>query len=92
MDYEKFITDPRKTIDFLEFVVNSVNMTISLPLEKVQKILKKETVTARELAKMVGILSASIPAVIPAPMHCRSLQTLKNHMRLLSNNHPINAG
>ena len=46
-------------------------MTIALSSEKVQKvvfearnILASETVTARQLARMVGILSSCIPAVV----------------------------
>ena len=60
-------------------------MSIALPQEKIQKIsertqslLLSPTPSAREIARMVGILSSCILAVMLAPLHYRALQATKN--------------
>ena len=86
INYEKSILEPTQRIEFLGFLVNSTDMTIALSPEKMQKffqeaqlILGSQTSTARQLARMVGILSSCIPAVIPAPLYYRNLQAVKNN-------------
>ena len=56
----------------------------SLPLDKVkgirkecQKVLENPDITIRELARLLGKLSASIQAVFPAPLHYRHIQAVK---------------
>ena len=75
---------PSQRITFLGFTIDSMEMTISLPEEKVKnttqealKMLQAQTVSARQLAHMIGVLSSSIPAILPAPLHYRALQDLK---------------
>ena len=72
-------------IDFLVFLVNSVAMDITLPQEKIQRIMKEaqsllqsQTITASHLARITGIPSSCVPAVIPASLHYRDLQMDKN--------------
>ena len=59
-------------------------MTLTLPEEKVQKILKgcqstlhKDMVSVRDLLRLIGMMSATTLAVLPAPLHYRELQDLK---------------
>ena len=85
INYDKSIVEPTQLIDFLGFLVNSVATIITLPQEKVQKVIKEaklllqcQTTTARQLARMVGVLSSCILAVIPAPLHYCNLQSDKN--------------
>lgn len=85
VSYNKSTLVHTQKIEFLGFLVDSASMEISLPQEKILKIidearnlLASETVSARQLARMVGMLSSSIPAVIPAPLHYCSLQLTKN--------------
>ena len=62
-------------------IIDSVEMILSLPEEKVvtikqqcSEMLEKEKVSLRELAKLVGRLSASMMAILPAPLQYRGLQ------------------
>jgi len=85
LNRKKWIWSPTQIIEFLGFIVNSIAMTIHLPHDKMEKIKKecrhvshKQEVTARQLAHLVGLLSSSIPAIAPAPLHYRALQRLRN--------------
>ena len=62
-------------------------LTISIPLDKVkgirkecQKRLENPDITIRELARLLGKLSASIQAVFPAPLHYRHIQVKKRSL------------
>ena len=70
---------------------NFMNLKHYLSLEKVTTVTKEATtllishhqVSARLLEKMIGLLSATIPVVLPAPpacLHYRHLQQMKNHL------------
>lgn len=85
VNYDKSILVPTQRIEFLGIVVNSASMEIPFPQKKVlnimheaRNLLASEAVSARQLARMVGMLSSCIPAVIPAPLHYHSLQLMKN--------------
>jgi hypothetical protein len=73
-------------MQFLGFIIDSRSMTISLTRDKIQKtvqearnLLQRQQVSARELAHMVGIFSSAIPAILPAPLNYRELQSLKHN-------------
>ena len=75
----KFI--PTQCITFLGFILNSVQMTITLTLEKKEKILnlcheilKEDVVTIRILSKLKGYLVAAFPAVALGPFYYRALE------------------
>ena len=60
-------------------------MSIRLPpkkvastLEEVQSLLHLPLVSGRRLAQLIGTLSATLPAILPAPLHYRALQHLKH--------------
>jgi hypothetical protein len=60
-------------------------MLLQLPGEKLRKIRKQcrqllnlEQISLRELSKFLGLLTSSIQAVFPAPLHYRHIQRLKN--------------
>jgi hypothetical protein len=72
-------------MEFLGFFIDSVTMLLQLPGEKLRKIRKQcrqllnlEQISLRELSKFLGLLTSSIQAVFPAPLHYRHLQRLKN--------------
>ena len=72
---------PTQKIQFLGVEIDSSQMVISLPQDKVlkiksqcQEILKGKTVKIRELASLIGRLSSSTIAILPAPLQYRSLQ------------------
>ena len=82
VNLKKSILDPTQVLkDYLGFIINSVEMSLSLPLIKIQKIqqacrdlLQKKTVSVRALTKVLGQLVATARAVFPAPLHYRKLQ------------------
>lgn len=86
---EKSHLEPCQQITFLGFIINSETLTLSLPMEKVNKIIHKcqntlaqPTVTAQEIASLLGSLESSRLAIHQAPLHFRHLQIqLINHLR-----------
>ena len=68
--------DNLSEITYLRFIVDSKAMQFCLPQEKeahlteyCKRVLQTGVVSARELAKMVGMLLATRLAVFPAPLH-----------------------
>ena len=83
-NYKKSELNPVQSLEFLGFQINSVTFQSSLPKDKVknikrecQKVLDHQTITVRELARLLGKLSTSIQAVFPAPLHYRYHQAVK---------------
>ena len=81
---EKSEFQPQQRIDFLGYTVDSIEMTLSLPRDKVLKIketckeiLSDQSVTVRKLAQLIGKLTATNQAILAAPLHYRNLQSLK---------------
>ena len=81
INVKKSELNPTSQIQFLGVEINSINMTLSLPKEKVTKIrsqcqelLQKPVLKLRELASLIGRLSSSAIAILPAPLQYRSLQ------------------
>ena len=82
---KKSIFEPTQEIEFLGFIVDSKTMHLLLPQEKVDKVKKscrsmtnKEVVTPRQLAHLIGLLTSTLPAILPAPLHYRALQRVRN--------------
>ena len=76
---------PTQTLEFLGFIVDTKNMTLVLPQGKVTAIkdlcsqmLSQTELTVRDIARLIGKLTASIQAIFLAPLHYRQLQSLKN--------------
>jgi len=89
INIKKSVLEPLQKIDFLGVEIDSVDMTTSLPQEKVelirkhcQDIMGKENVSIRELTSLVGRLSSTAIAVLPAPLQYRYLQ--RNQIQALS--------
>ena len=75
---------PARTIEFLGFTLDSASMTISLPQHKLKEIrrsagqlLRQQSMPARQLARLLGMIVAAHPAVLPAPLHSRFLERAK---------------
>ncbi|XP_063289994.1 zinc finger protein 724-like [Pelobates fuscus] len=76
-------------MEFLGFLVDSGEATLSLPRSKILAIRKelrrslvRPQLTLRQLARLIGLLASSIQAVFPGPLHYRALQRLKiAHLR-----------
>ncbi|KAM4705063.1 LOW QUALITY PROTEIN: uncharacterized protein WCC33_009911 [Rhinophrynus dorsalis] len=89
INWKKSHLTPTRQLEFLGFVVDSDQASLRLPGSKVRAIqkeirsvLRKERISLRVLARIVGLLSASIQAIFPGPLHYRALQRLKAlHLR-----------
>ena len=71
---------PIQKLVFLGFMLDSIKMIISLTHEKAQKIkeaceklLQSPHPTIREVAGVIGMLTASFPGVMFGPLHYRHL-------------------
>jgi hypothetical protein len=85
INYKKSELEPTKSLIFLGYLTDAINMQIKLPKEKVsqavqeaQKLLDAQQASARQLAHLTGVFSSTLPAILPAPLHCRGLQLLKH--------------
>ena len=75
INQEKSVLSPSHTIQFLGFIVDSALMVISLPQKKVVDITKacqaallQGTLSVRDLSRLIGQMSATMRAVLPAPL------------------------
>ena len=73
--------EPMQAMEFLGLTVNSKTMTLDLTEEKVKKIIKqcldlssRPQIRVLDLTKMLGTLSSTIQAVLPAHLQIRYLQ------------------
>ena len=96
INQEKSVLSPSQTIQFLGFIVDSALMVISLPQKKVvdmtkacQAALLQGTLSVRDLSRLIGQMSATMRAVLPAPLCYRNLQRIKNQE--LSRSHSFEA-
>ena len=82
---EKSVFEPTQVITFLGFVIDSVNMTVSLTPEKALKVcmackrlLAKSDCSILDVSQTIGLLVASLPAVQYGHLHYRHLEIDKN--------------
>ena len=71
-------------IVYLGFVIDSVRMTVSLPQNKLNRLMtqssllrEKTCCTIRDLAHVIGLIVSSFPAIRPAKLYYRELEALK---------------
>ena len=82
---DKSQLQPKTTITFLGFVINSVSMTVTLTDEKKSKLLKlieevlaKNLVKIRTVASLIGNMVSSFPASLYGPLYYRTIECDKN--------------
>ena len=82
---EKSIAGPTQEIEFLGFVINSRSMPLAVTKEKLKSLtsqcknlLQSQRTTVRHLAQVIGTMTSLNQAVLPAPLHYRGLQELRN--------------
>ena len=84
VNYSKSHLQPSLRIEYLGFMINSSTRELNLLKEMVQikseaiRLMDQDLVSARELAQLIGKMSAAILTVYPVPLHYRSLQALKH--------------
>lgn len=83
---KKSILKPVQKIKFLGFLIDSTNMTISLDIDKKEKIkkacqdlLNTALISLRTLARVIGLLVASFPAVLWGKLYFRKLEAVKKN-------------
>lgn len=84
INHQKSQLIPSQCQQFLGFELNSLNMTIGLPLEKRKKILnllkdvaKRKNIIIREFAKLLGVLTSACPAIAYGWMYTKLLEREK---------------
>ena len=78
---DKSVLIPTQRLTFLGFVLDSQSMTVALTGEQAvkvkeacQQLLQEKAITIREVAKVLGLLTSSLPGVLYGPLHYRSLE------------------
>ena len=83
---KKSVLIQTKEIIFVSFVFNSADMTVRLPLEKKESVLKlclsinkrsRSHITIREFSRLIGKLVATEPGVEYAQLRYKSLERVK---------------
>ena len=84
INLEKSQPEATQCIEYLGFIINSLSMSFKLPTAKVKEIrskckqaLREEKLSIRQLARIIGVLSSTHLAILPAPLHYRGLQAQK---------------
>ena len=84
INLKKSVLDPCQEIEFLGMIINSNNLSISLPPQKLQKIkdfcmeiYNAHKVSVLELTKLLCLLSSTVQAVLPAQLQIRYLQQIQ---------------
>ena len=80
----KSIMTPVTQIEYLGMTIDSVKMELALPSAKVQAIIAQcrelraqKTVTIQALARIIGTLTSTVQAILPAPLYYRHMQLLR---------------
>ena len=88
---DKTMFEPSTVLEYLGFVLDSVSMTVTLPLEKktiirdlCHLVLKEKIITIRTLARLLGLFSSSFIAVSEGKLHYRGLE--RDKTRALAKN------
>jgi hypothetical protein len=84
INFKKSVMVPTQRLQHLGFLIDTTNMTLSLPVEKIHKLkasclqLKNElSCSIRQLAQVIGLLVSCIPAVRFGKLHYRQLEIEK---------------
>lgn len=82
---EKSMLVPTQCIEFIGFLINSVDMTVRLTPHKADaivtlclRLLRRKEITIREFAQLIGKLVASEPGVMYAPLYYKVLEIEKD--------------
>ena len=85
VNHKKSILILIQHLEFLEFNINSQLMQLSLPQVKMRKIqqdsnplLAQQSISVRWIAQFVGKTTATLQALLTAPLHYKALQFLMN--------------
>ena len=84
INWKKSVLHPARCMEYLGFVINSLEMKLFLPTEKMSQLLQdckdlilEKSASVRTLSHIIGRLTSTLQAVLPAPLHYRHLQMLQ---------------
>ena len=84
VNLRKSVLTPTQQVEFLGFTLDSQKMAISLPQDKLhalkkqaRKIKEQGRTTVQELSRLLGMMVAAHPAILPAPLYYRHLEAVK---------------
>ena len=84
INWKKSVLHPAQYMEYLGFVINSLEMKLFLPTEKMSQLLQdckdlilEGSASVRTLCHIIGRLTSTLQAVLPAPLHYRHLQMLQ---------------
>ena len=84
INWKKSVLHPAQCMEYLGFLINSLEMKLYLPQEKMTQLIQicrdliqEKKASVRTLSQIIGKLNSSIQAVFPAPLHYRHLQRLQ---------------
>ena len=83
INHEKSQLNPTQQIQFLGFQIDSHDLMIQLTQEKVERLVEtckaveQSNPSVQDLARLIGRMTATIPAIFQAPLRYQSLQRLK---------------
>jgi len=84
INHDKSQLNPTQQIQFLGFIVDSQDLMIRLTQEKTEQLVEtcrivreQATPSVQDLARLIGRMTATIPAIFQAPLRYRNLQRLK---------------
>eukprot|EP01126_Amoeba_proteus_P065918 TRINITY_DN9451_c0_g1_i7.p1 TRINITY_DN9451_c0_g1~~TRINITY_DN9451_c0_g1_i7.p1 ORF type:complete len:108 (-),score=3.32 TRINITY_DN9451_c0_g1_i7:47-370(-) len=81
LNWDKCSTKPMHRMEALGFIVDSRNLTLQLPKEKLRcirstaKAISRGPVSGRALASFLGQISAAAQAILPSRLRTRALMT-----------------
>ena len=82
---DKSVIIPAQSMEFIGFLINSVDMTVRLTARKskeivelCQSLLCRDIVTIREFSQLIGKLVAAEPGVMYAPIYYKTLEIQKD--------------
>ena len=81
VNQKKSVLIPAQVMEFLGFTVDTVQIELKLPVDKIKKIrvesrsmAREDQVSGRALARLVGKMNAISQVILPAPLFYRHLQ------------------
>ena len=84
LNWKKTVLHPARSMEYLGFVISSIEIKLFLPQGKMSQLVQdcKDLILARSasvrtLSQIIGKLTSTMQAVLPAPLHYRHLQMLQ---------------
>ena len=84
INWKKSVLHPAQSMEYLGFVISSIEMKLFLPPGKMSQVVQdckdlilERSASVRTLSQIIGKLTSTMQAVLPAPLHYRHLQMLQ---------------